>query len=217
MDVFKEPWYQNKLTSIFGIVTGSILLFGSISHLDTAQDYSPLPQQVFTDTYNRPIGNQDLMRDTFHNMDYEQGPGASPSKDFLHETLLSFFNYGAKELLDGTMLNRFEKACSEDIAFDLYSQVFLNLNQQEIVKEQDAVVVSQVIGDIEQVKSGAFKYKTTSGINKNALTFQFRGVLKVVVMGQEDFTTVYRFEALVQRAMIQDKMRGYQLIDLEML
>ena len=94
MDVTKTPWYQNKLTALFGVIVGLMFAWFSHSHYQSSLTYRALPQQVFLNVNNQPIGAQNLMEDTFHNPQYRMSTteGETPS-DFLKHAILDIFTY----------------------------------------------------------------------------------------------------------------------------
>ena len=74
-----------------------------------------------------------------------------------------------------------------------------------------------MIGDVKYVGQALRDYETAGGLALKSATFKFTGKLLVTVHAKEDFPTLYEFEAIVQRALIQDKIRAYQLIQLDLL
>lgn len=212
-----SPQFQKKLTAILAVISGITMCFVSYWHLSTALNYQPMPQQVFLDVYNRPIGLQTLRDHTFHNPDYESPVSeGGPARDFLQEAALTLFNYGRPDLTSGDMLDRFIIWCSEDEAIDLYQNAFASMGQQRIVMAQDAIVESRFVADMKYIGSALRPYETTSGLRMQAQTYKFEGTFVVNVHADKVYPTVYKLTALVQRAMIQDKIKGYQLIELEM-
>lgn len=216
MDYLKSKRHQNKLTSILSTVIGILLLLGSWYQYDSSTSYKPVPQQVFLDEYNRPIGLQDLMKDTYHNLDYRAGDDGETPGDFLKEALLSIFSYKKSDLTSGLVLNDFIKWCSEDEAISLYRDSFVNLGQQKVVLAQDGIARARVIGDFEYIGSAAREYESTAGLTLPALTHKFEGTMIVTIHGNKEYPTVFKVTALVQRALIQDKIKGYQIVELEL-
>jgi hypothetical protein len=210
--------FQKKLTAILAVISGIAMCFVSYWHLDSAISYTPMPQQVFVDVFNRPIGAQTLSGHTFHNPDYDSPVNeGGPARDFLKESLLNLFNYGKYNLTSGGMLDRFNLWCSESEANELYMNAFVSLGQQRIVIAQDALVESRLVGDLKFIGDAFRPYETTSGLSLRAKTYKFEGTFIVNVHADKLYPTVYTVTALVQRSMIQDKIKGYQLIELEML
>ena len=59
-------------------------------------------------------------------------------------------------------------------------------------------------------------YQTTSGVFLDARTFLVTGTFMVTVHADKDYPTVYNLRVIVQRALVQDKMMGYQIISMEL-
>lgn len=216
MDVRETHWYQNKLTAIFGVLVGLLFSYLSYLHYESAKGYRALPQQVFLNIYNQPIGEQNLLKDSFHNPLYRKGHNGETPADFLKEAMLSLFKYNKKELNDGTVLKRFYTWCSEDEVENLYKNIFVNLGQQRIVLAQNGIVEARLIGEFEYIGQATRPYESVSGMELNALTHKFTGKILITAFGDNNYPTVYSVTVLVQRALLQDKIKGYQIIDLEM-
>jgi hypothetical protein len=217
MDYKDSPWFQDKLTALFGIIVGAFFVAVSWYHLEDASLYRALPQQVFLDQYNRPIGKQDLMMETFHNPGYRKdGVNGGTAEDFLKESLLSMFSYDYRDLSNGSAFREFLKWCSEDEAYDLYVNAFSNLSSQRIIRAQNGISEANVLGGFTFVGDATRPYETSSGLKLSAKTYKFEGKMLVTVYGEKEYPTVYNVTAILQRALIQDKMAGYQLIELEM-
>jgi len=217
MDYLKSKRYQNKLTSILSFIVGLLLLIGSWNHYESSVFYKPVPQQVFLDEYNRPIGVQDLLIDTYHNINYRKGSddGLTPG-DFLKEALLTLFTYDKKDLTSGSVMMDFANWCSEEESISLYRDSFVNLGQQKVVLAQDGVVQARIVGELNYVGSAQRLYESSAGLELPSLTHKFTGTMIVTVHGEKEYPTVFSVSALVQRALIQDKIRGYQIVELEL-
>jgi hypothetical protein len=100
----------------------------------------------------------------------------------------------------------------------LYSDVFINLSQQRIVMAQDGYVRPRLLGELKYIGSKDAKYVSISGLNIIALTHKFTGKMILTVYGPtDDYPTVYNnVTVVVQRALLQDKYSGYQIISLEL-
>lgn len=217
-EVLNTTWYKNKLTAILGVLVGFSLAISAYFHYQSSIEYNPLPQQVILNVYNQPIGEQNLMADTFHNPQYRvstQRNGETP-EDFLKDALLDMFDYTKEDLESGEVLSRFQYWCYEEVADELYSDVFVNLGQQRIVIAQNGLVDIRLIGDFNYVGSASRPYKTTGGLRLEALTHKFEGRVLVTAYGEKEYPTMYKVTALVQRALLQDKSKGYHLVELEM-
>lgn len=217
MDVDSENWYKDKLTALLGMLFGIVVALSGYIHYDSSSEYQPLPQQVFLNPYNQPIGEQDLLKDATHNPQYRKTKKeGETAHDYLKDFLLSTFTYNKNDLESGKVLDDFLLWCSEDEAIELYSDVFVNLGQQRIVVAQDGLVRARIIGDLSYVGGAKRPYVSTSGIELNSLTHKFEGKMIITVHGEKLYPTVYTVTALVQRALIQDKIAGYQVVSLEL-
>ncbi len=217
MDVTQTTWYKNKLTALFGVLIGLAFLVTGYNHYQSSVTYRPLPQQIFLNTYNQPIGPQDLLVDATHNPQYRKTTDkGETAEDFLKEFLLDTFTYNKGDLESGSVLKDFLRWCSEEEALAIYQGVFVNLGQQRIVMAQDGLVRARIIGDMDYLGWAQRPYESTSGLDLKSMTHKFKGKVVVTVYGDKSYPTVYSVTAIVQRALIQDKMQGYQLIDLEM-
>ncbi|APD91905.1 hypothetical protein BM525_18665 (plasmid) [Alteromonas mediterranea] len=212
-------YYKSKLTALLGVVLGAFLVYTSYQHTQAALDYRPLPQQVFLDTYNRPLGEQNLALPANHNHGFRKTTSLAKGEtaiDFAHYALVDMFDYNADELNEGQVFHKFQKYLYEKVATKLYRTVFINLGQQRIVKAQEALVRGRVIGDLQISQPKMLDYQTTSGVFIKARTFLVTGTFMVTVHADKDYPTVYNVRLIVQRALVQDKMMGYQIISMEL-
>jgi hypothetical protein len=212
-----EDYLSKKLTAIMALLVSVLILIMSYFYSDAAIFYKAFPQQVFLDVYNRPIGTQDLLVDTNHNPKYRINTGkAETAIDFFRESMLSVFNYTKGDLVDGVVYTRFKTFCSEDVGESLYRDVFVNLGQQRVVLAQDGLVDAKFIGETTYVGKAVRDYVSVSGLGLESMTYKLEGKILITAHGESQYPTVYSFSALVQRALIQDKIKGYQIIELRM-
>lgn len=205
------------MAALFAFLVSLMLFFTAKDYNEEATSYKPMPQQVLLDVYNRPIGAQDLLVEAFHNIGYRKKKEGDAAADFTTEAILSFFTYTNDDLKSGEMLRRHREFFSEEKADKVFKDVFMTLSQQRIVQKQDGIVRARMIGDVNYVGQAVRDYETTGGLELKAATFKFTGKMLVTVHAKDDFPTLYEFEAIVQRALIQDKIRAYQLIQLDLL
>ena len=209
--------FNTKMAALFAFLVSVMLFFSAKSYNEEATNYMPMPQQVLLDVYNRPIGAQDLLVEAHHNIGYRSQKEGDSAGDFTTEAILSFFSYNNDDLQSGEMLRRHREFFSEEKADNVYRDVFMTLSQQRLVQKQDGIVRARMIGDVKYVGQALRDYETAGGLALKSATFKFTGKLLVTVHAKEDFPTLYEFEAIVQRALIQDKIRAYQLIQLDLL
>lgn len=209
-------WYQEKLFAIFSCLISAVVIVMCYFHYESSLDYVPVPQQVLLDAYHRPIGIQDLLKDTSHNPHYKTGDAGETAGDFTKEMLLHLFTYDKEDLESGTVLSRFQMAFSEGEGESIYQKIFVNLSQPRIVMAQEAIVRARIIGSLEYVGENVWEYRTLSGLKLNSKTHQFKGKMMITVHGEETFPTLYTFVIEVQRALLQDKITGYQLLRMEL-
>lgn len=217
MDVERSLLHENKMAAVSACLLSFLLLLLTYFYWSGAMDYRPSSQRIFLNTYNQPVGQQDLLVDTFHNPQYRKSTteGETPG-DFLKHAVLNLFTYKKSDLEDGTMLKRFKLWCSEDAAEQLYTNNFVNLGQQRVVMAQDGLVRARVIGDFKYIGKAVRRYESMSGLVMPALTHKFEGRMLVSTYGDKAYPTFYTVTALVQRAMLQDRLAGYQIVELEM-
>ncbi|MEG3764861.1 hypothetical protein [Alteromonas sp. 14N.309.X.WAT.G.H12] len=217
--VLDAPAYNEKLTGLLGVILGFLLVVVSYNSYRSALSYRPPPQQVFLDIYNRPIGTQSLLLPTHHNPGLRKTTSernGETATDFVHLAIVDMFNYNSAQLDNGEVFDKFQTYLSERIAVKIYRDIFLKLSQQRIVKAQEGVVRSRVVGELEISNPRNLPYQTTSGMTLEARTFRVNGTLLVTVHAEKEYPTIYTMSAIVQRALIQDKLMGYQIVSLEL-
>lgn len=208
-------WLNDKYTAILACVISVVTLLLSYFHLSDSLIYIPKPQQVLLDYYHRPIGVQNLLEDTLHNPHYRTSPSWAPAEDFTKESLLRLFSYNKDELSNGSVYRTFETLFTEGEGEKIYSNIFINLSQPKIVMAQDGIVRSRLIGPVSYEGSADWEYRTLSGLKLNSRTHQFKGKIMITVHAEETYPTLYDFVIEVQRALLQDKISGYQILRLE--
>lgn len=209
------PWLNDKYTAILACIISFIMLTLSYFHFSNSLLYFPKPQQVLLDYYHRPIGVQNLLEDTFHNPHYRTSPSWAPAEDFAKESLLRLFSYNKDHLTSGSVYREFETLFSEGEGEKVYSNIFINLSQPKIVMAQDGIVRARLIGAISYEGSANWDYRTLSGLKLTSKTHQFKGKIMITVHADETYPTLYDFVIEVQRALLQDKISGYQILRLE--
>jgi hypothetical protein len=220
MDEFRtNPQFNSKLTAILGVILAIVLLYSSYGNLQQAIAYSPLPQQVFLDVYNRPIGEQSLLVPASHNPGFRKTKSLNSGEtaaDFTKYALLDIFDYNYEDLKNGSVFDKFQNYMYEDVASSLYRDVFANLGHQRIVMSQNGLVRGRFTSALKASSPKIFNYKTNAGVTIEARTFLVEGTFILTAYADKEFPTVYQMKAIVQRALIQDKMMGYQIISLEL-
>ena len=213
-----QNWYQDKLTAVLAIIISGITLISSYFHYGDATSYRALPQQVLLDVFNRPIGDQDLLVETTHNPQYRENTGlAETSSDFTKEALLDLFTYDFEDLESGRQLKKFTVWLENDVGERLYSDVFVNLSQQRIVMAQEGYVRAKMIGELEYIGSAEREYVSRAGLGLLAMTHKFTGKMIVTAYADDEYPTVYNnVTIIVQRTLLQDKIKGYQIVQLEL-
>lgn len=216
-DTVQQTLNKYRLDGVLVVLCALLFAFMGNSILNNAQDYSPIPQQVFLNIYNQPVGVQDLTQDTTHNPEYRTGSRGEAAADYLSHAMLSSFSYDKDDLVSGNVLRNFYKWFSVVEAENVYQNIFVNLSQQKIVMAQDAIVRSRLVGDWVYKGKAIWPYHR-SVVERTipALTYKFEGRIIVTAYGESDYPTVYAVTAMVQRTMLQDKMAGYQIVQLEM-
>jgi hypothetical protein len=217
MEIKDTSWYRHKMSAVCACFVGVIILWMSYSHLAGALDYQPKPQQVLLDIYNRPIGEQNLLEETYHNPSYrDEANEGGVAAEFAKEAVLRMFSYSHDELRRGDVLNRFMMYMNPDVGVDVYQEQFLNLSHQRTVMAQDGIVRARFIGELYWEGETELPYESMSGLSLLAKAHQFKGVLMVTTHADDIYPAVYNDVTItVQRALLQDKLHGYQIIKLE--
>lgn len=211
-----SPLLSKKLTALFCCLMSFLLAVCSYSFLAEVEDYQPMPKQVFLDVYSRPIGDQSLLSEVKHSMAYRSETEGQSAGDFAKEALLYLFSYSKDELASTEMYRRHHEIFSDVVADDVYLNVFSLLSHQKIVMAQDAIVRARVIGDLYYEGRADWNYESTAGLDLKSATFKLTGQVMITVHASEIYPTLYKVELIVQRALVQDKIRGYQLIELRL-
>ena len=217
---------------LVGIIISVLTFLFSLNFMLGAQDYEPIAQRVLLDSYNRPVGDQDLLSMAKHNPDYPVPEGAAtarsgkgigeddaaPAKAFAQHMMLDIFNYGRADLESGEVLRKFLRWCSEEEAIDIHNNAFRDLSQQRIVMKQDAFVRPELVGDFEYVGFTTNRpYESMANYTVNeTITMLFKGRMLLTVYANKNFPTYYDIELQVQRAVLQDKIKGYQCTELSL-
>lgn len=209
-------WQKEQLFVILCIIVSAIMTVMSYYHYSDSQTYIPKPQQMLLDIYHRPIGSQNLLEDTEHNPHYRTGNNGEAGADYAKESLLNMFTYNKGDLTSGKVLERFQQAFTEGEGERVYQGIFVNLSQPRIVMAQDALVRARIIGQLEYNGKAEWPYQTISGLSMTARTHQYKGKMMITVYGEDTFPTLYDFVIVVQRALLQDKITGYQILTMEL-
>lgn len=222
---------QRRVSMLVAIFFAFCTLLFSVNFLLDAFDYDPIEQRVLLDTFNRPVGNQDLLAMAVHNPDYpvpERGQvsiregdeifddDAAPARFFAQHMMLDIFDYGKEDLESGAVLRKFLTWCSDDEAVDIHNNYFRDLSQQRIVMKQDAIVRPEIIGDFEYAgytTNRPYESKANYTVNET-VTMLFKGKMLLTVYAGKNFPTYYDVEIQVQRAVLQDKIKGYQCTEM---
>ena len=222
---------SRRVTMLISLFVAVLTLIYSFNFMLDSFDYEPVAQRVLLDTYNRPVGDQDLLAMAVHNPDYPVPKGrvanvrrgdsitdsdAEPARYFAEHMMLDIFKYDKFELESGEVLRRFLKWCSEDEAVDIHNNSFRDLSQQRIVLSQDARVRPEIIGDFEYkgfTTNRPYESKANYTINET-ITMLFEGKMLVTVFAKKNYPTYYDVAIQVQRAVLQDKIKGYQCTEM---
>lgn len=213
-----EKWFKKKLTAILAVIISVLTMITCYFNYDSSESYMALPQQVLLDIYNRPIGSQDLLGETSHNPKYRKDTGnGETASDFAKEALLTLFRYDKRDLVSGNQLSKFKLWMDPEIGEEIYTEIFVNLSQQRIVMAQDGYVRSRIIGPLEYIGAAEREYVSRSGLGIKANTHKFVGKMIVTAYGDDEYPTIYNnVSVIVQRALLQDKINGYQLVSMEL-
>mgnify|MGYP005682934897 FL=1 len=93
---------------------------------------------------------------------------------------------------------------------------FRDLSQQRIVLSQDARVRPEIIGNFEYkgyTTNRPYESKANYTINET-ITMLFEGKMLLTVFAKKNYPTYYDVSIQVQRAVLQDKIKGYQCTEM---
>jgi hypothetical protein len=213
MECAKHSWYQNKLNAIFALFVSLFGVYFAYDYWGEAKVHIPKPQQVLVDMEHRPVGVQNLLSHGNYNRAYRKDElGAA---DFAKEGLLTLFTYNKTDLESGKLHARFDHWLSSDEMETIYEDLFLRHSVQKIVKAQDGLVRARILGDLTYVGEAERDYETSGGLEVKAKTYKFTGKIMITVHGNEDeYPTLYSVSILIQRALLQDKIKGFQIVEL---
>tara|TARA_R110000765_G_scaffold222613_3_gene326719 strand:- start:568 stop:1071 length:504 start_codon:yes stop_codon:yes gene_type:complete len=163
---------------------------------------------------NKPIGSQDLLGFANHNKQY--GVGLDGVKDFLKDTLLRQFTFTFDEITTQSHRDEMRVFYSDKGFSEIYPS-FLDLSYMKLISAQDGIAEARMIGEIKVVDSTtSYKYEGRNPIKPEVRTFLLTAKVFVELYGNEEVSQLYNVRAYVQRAYVEDKLRGYQIIRLEL-
>lgn len=214
--VFSQNWVRERIGAYWLASATTLIFFFSIWIFSSTLDYTPVEKQILLDMNNRPIGRQDLLMPATHNPKFRTDE-VGAAEDFSKYAILTLFSYNKDDLESGRVQDAFFRFFSEDEANSTYNNQFRNLSQQKIVVSQDGIVRARVIGDL------VYDGKKTSGYigitgrtNNQTMTYKFSGKILLTVHAASDYPSLFSFTMIVQRAPIQDRFMGYQIVLLEL-
>jgi len=197
--------------NVFVAVCFCVAFYGFYS---SASDYKPNESRVYVDMENKPIGRQNLEGYANHNRQY--GVNEDSVKDFMKEGLLRQFTFSFDEISKQEHRDEMRVFYS-DKGFDEVYPTFLGLSYMKLIEKQKGFAEARTIGEVKIEQSTlSYEYEGRNPIKPQVRTFLVTARLFVDVSGNEEVSQFYNVRAFVQRALVEDKLRGYQIIRLEL-
>lgn len=207
----KTDFHLDRVYGYLRIVLAFIVLLLSWLYFSAAMDYRPNASRVYIDMLERPMPAQNLTGFATHNHNY--GKGRDSVKDFAEEFMLTMFTYSFDELESGIHKQKVMPFISAKVFKEIYTS-FYGLTYNKVVLAQKGIVEAFVPGEIEFV-GGTNNFAYQGNSNEVVRTYQVKGRLVVDLTANDSGKDFYQFVIYVQRAPVQDKSRGYQVIQLE--
>lgn len=207
----KTDFHLDRVYGYLRILLALSVLAISFFYVSGAMDYRANPSRIYVDMMGRPIAEQNLLGFAEHNEGY--GKGRDSVTSFGREAILTLFNYHFSDFVSGAHKQKTLPFFSAQ-SFDEIYGLFQSLTFNRVVEAQEGIVESDVVGEISYIGSTtSLRYQGSS--NETVSSFKVNGTLVVEVNADTSEKEVYKFELYIQRAPIQDKVRGYQVVQLE--
>jgi len=205
---------KERVQGYFNIVVAVCFCVAFYGFYSSASDYQPNESRVYVDMGNKPIGYQNLVGFATHNRQY--GQKEQSVKDFMKEVLLRQFTFTFDEISSQTHRDEMRVFYS-DKGFNEFYPLFLNTSYMKLVDRQNGIAQARTIGQPEiEASTLSYTYEGRNPIKPEVRTFLVNAKIFVDVTGEEEVSQFYNVRAYVQRALVEDKLRGYQVIRLEL-
>jgi len=180
----------------------------------SADSYDPNPSRIYVDMANKPIGAQNLLGYANHNRDYRKGEDGV--KDFLKETMLRQFTFAFDDI--SSQRHRDEmRVFYSDKGFEEFYPMFLGTSYMKLVDAQKGLVEARMIGEPSvEGSTETYAYEGRNPVKPQVVTFLVTAKVFVDVAGNESVSQLYNIRSYVQRALVEDKLRGYQIVRMEL-
>ena len=205
---------KERIQGYFNILIAVLFFLAFYYFYSSSVDYRPSESRIYVDMANKPIGAQDLTAFADHNPQY--GKGLDGVKDFLTEGLLRQFTFRFNEIESSSHRDKMRVFYSDKGFAEVYP-TFLKLSYMKLIKAQDGIAEARMVGDAKVDDSTTtYPYEGRNPIKPTVRTFLVTAKVFVELSGNEEVTQLYNVRAYVQRAYVEDKLRGYQVIRLEL-
>lgn len=208
---------QLLVASIFFSLMSLLFLFYSWLAIKEWIQYESRSQYIILDSNYKNLPAQDIQQAQSFSAKMRSGTPEAP-QDFVGKALLTTFSFTPEDLTSGKVQQNFFDFFSEDVAVKLYEENFKNRSLAKIVNTQQAIAQARLLGDMEYEGVAIIDYISKSGrySSVKASAYKFKGQMMIDVQGKKNLTQLLRFEVIVQRAFVQDKILGYQIVLLKM-
>lgn len=205
---------KERIQGYYNVLFALFFCLAFYGFFTSSSEYSPNHSKMYVDMGNKPIGKQDLLDYANHNRQYRKGEGSV--EDFLKEAMLRQFTFAFDEISSELHRDRMRFFYS-DKGFEEVYPSFLSLSYMKLIEKQEGYSEARFIGELKvEGETTTYPYEGSSILKPETNTYLVTGKLFVEVTGNETVNQFYDLRAYVQRALVEDKMRGYQVIRLEL-
>jgi hypothetical protein len=205
---------KERIQGFFNIFVAALFCLAFYSFYSSSVDYRPNESRIYVDMANKPIGKQNLLGYANHNPQY--GKDKDGVTDFITEGLLRQFTFTFDEISSNSHRDEMRVFYSDKGFNELYPD-FLNLSYMKLIDTQEGIAEARMIGKpVIKDSTTSYEYEGRNPVKPQVITFLVTAKVFVEVFGNEDVTQLYNVRAYVQRAYVEDKLRGYQIIRLEL-
>lgn len=206
--------FNERIQGYFNVFVALCFCVAFYGFYTSAKSYNPNESRVYVDMANKPIGNQDLLGYATHNRQY--GKKEKSVQDFMKETLLRQFTFTFDEISSQSHRDEMRMFYS-DKGFSEFYPLFLGTSYMKMVDKQQGIAEARMIGlPVIENSTLSYPYEGRNPVKPTVRTFLVSAKVFVDVSGEESVSQLYKVRAYVQRALVEDKLRGYQIIRLEL-
>jgi len=206
---------KSSLQAIGSLLFSAVLFALTLYVWLGIDEYEPIKHSVMFDHKHQPVAEQNLSEYATHDNGYRKGKeGVS---DFSTHAVLTLFDYNKSEYESSEHRKRFLVFVEGGVIEDFYDKSFKLLSYQKSVLRQDLIVIGSVVGNFEVVKETTqVAYQGDEPYSGPVLTVLARGRVMMETKGDSESRDVYTATLTVQRVLIEEKMSGYQIVNIRM-